>query len=307
MTDTNVAFVGLGAMGLGMAKVLAREGFAVAGFDVDESREAEFAAISGVASDPAAVADASVVVLMVVNAQQCDELLFADNRFGSAGIVGVLRPDAVVLNCVTVPPTFAIATEARIGPERYLDCPVSGGTLRAAEGTISVLASGSAEAFARGEAVLDALASTVYRLGDAVGKGSAMKAVNQLLAGVHIVAAAEAITFGMSQGLEPGEIVSVIGECAGNSWMLQNRGKHIVEGDWTPLSAVEIFVKDLGLVSDISREARFGTPMAAAALQMFLSASGAGYGRDMDAAVAKIYARNARLTLPGDDGTGGTT
>jgi 3-hydroxyisobutyrate dehydrogenase/2-hydroxy-3-oxopropionate reductase len=148
--------------------------------------------------------------------------------------------------------------------------------------------------------VLEAMAGTVYRLGAEAGAGSAMKAVNQLLAGVHIAAAAEAITFGMAQGLDPGQIISVIGDCAGNSWMLQNRGPHIRDGDYAPLSAVEIFVKDLGLVDDIARDARFSAPLTAAALAQFLAASGSGLGAEHDAAVAKVYARNAGLTLPGD-------
>lgn len=300
MEQRRVALVGLGSMGGGMARVLLREGFAVHGFDVDASREADFAAESGAAADPAALADVSAVVLVVVNAAQVEEVLFGDNRFGPEGVMGRLSPDAVVVNCATVAPAFARAVAARAGADRYLDAPVSGGTARAATGELSFLAAGTPEAFRRGAAVMEAMAKTVYRLGDEAGPGSAMKVVNQLLAGVHIVAAAEAITFGMSQGLEPGQIISIIDECAGNSWMLQNRGPHIRDGDYTPLSAVEIFVKDLGLVDDIARETRFSAPLAATALAQFLAASGSGLGRQDDAAVAKVYARNAGLTLPGD-------
>lgn len=301
MTNKTVALVGLGSMGGGMARVLLREGFTVHGFDVDSAREQDFSAESGASADPAALADVSAVVLLVVNAAQVEEVLFGDNRFGPSGIMGRLAPEAVVVNCATVPPSFARATGERVGLDRYLDAPVSGGTARAAEGDLSVLAAGTPTAFQRGGDVLDALARTVYRLGDEPGPGSAMKAVNQLLAGVHIVAAAEAITFGMSQGLEPGQIVDIIGECAGNSWMLQNRGPHIRDGDYTPLSAIEIFVKDLGLVDDIAREARFSAPLAATALHQFLAASGSGLGREDDAAVAKVYARNAGIKLPGDE------
>jgi len=301
MTDKRVALVGLGSMGGGMARVLLRAGFTVHGFDVDRGREQDFAKESGVPADPAALAEVSAVVLLVVNAAQVEEVLFGDGRFGPEGVMGRLPPEAVVVNCATVPPAFARAMGERVGIDRYLDAPVSGGTARAAEGDLSVLAAGSPVAFQRGRDVLEALARTVYRLGEAPGPGSAMKAVNQLLAGVHIVAAAEAITFGMSQGLEPGQIVDIIGESAGNSWMLQNRGPHIRDGDYTPLSAVEIFVKDLGLVDDIARQARFSAPLAAVALHQFLAAAGSGLGREDDAAVAKVYARNAGLTLPGEE------
>jgi len=300
MGNKKLAVVGLGSMGDGMARVLLHEGFIVHGFDVDAAREDAFAADSGAAADPASLADVAAVVLLVVNAQQVEDVLFGANRFGENGIMGRLAPDAAVINCATVPPSFAQAMGARVGAERYVDAPVSGGTARAAAGDLSVLAAATPTAFERADPILDALARTVYRLGDTPGAGSAMKAVNQLLAGVHIAAAAEAITLGLSQGLEPGQIIDVIGECAGNSWMLQNRGPHIRDGDYTPLSAVEIFVKDLGLVDDVAREARFSAPLTAAALHQFLAASGSGLGREDDAAVAKVYARNAGLALPGD-------
>ena len=127
-----------------------------------------------------------------------------------------------------------------------------------------------------------------------------MKVINQLLAGIHIAAAAEAITFGMTQGVDPAKTVEVISKCAGPPWMFENRGPHIAQGDYPPHPAVDIFVKDLGIVSDIARSARFSAPLTATALQQFLAASGAGLGREDDAAVAKIYARNAGLTLPGE-------
>jgi 3-hydroxyisobutyrate dehydrogenase-like beta-hydroxyacid dehydrogenase len=161
------------------------------------------------------------------------------------------------------------------------------------------MASGTPEAFAAARPVLDAAAETVFELGDGAGAGSAMKAVNQLLAGVHIAAMAEALTFGMTQGVEPSKFVEVISQCAGTSWMLENRAPHIVAGDYTPRSAVDIWPKDLGIVLDIARAAKFSAPLTAAALQQFLAASGSGLGREDDAAVAKVYARNAGLRLPG--------
>ncbi len=298
MAKQKVAFIGLGAMGAGMARALVRAGHTVTGFDVDADREAAFAADSGQTADPAAVAEADVVVLMVVNAVQVDGLLNANGRFGEGGISQTRKAGAVIVNMATVSPAFAAGTAEALGEDCYLDAPVSGGTLRAAAGDLAILAAGAGAAFDKAMPTLEAMSSKVYRLGDKAGMGSAMKMVNQLLAGVHIAASAEAITFGMSQGLDPGLIVDVIGECAGNSWILQNRGPHIVDGDYTTRSAVEIFVKDLGLVSDISRDARFSAPMASTALQQFLAASGSGLGLEDDAAVAKVYARNSGVTLP---------
>ena len=162
------------------------------------------------------------------------------------------------------------------------------------------MASGSEAAFAAARPVLDAIAETVFELGGDPGAGSAMKAVNQLLAGVHIAAMAEALTFGITQGVAPAKFLEVISKCAGTSWMLENRAPHIVAGDYTPRSSVDIWPKDLGIVLDIARSARFSAPLTAAALQQFLAASGSGLGREDDAAVVKVYARNAGLTLPGE-------
>ena len=148
---------------------------------------------------------------------------------------------------------------------------------------------------------LDAMAETIFELGDSAGPGSAMKAVNQLLAGVHIAAMGEAMTFGMTQGVDPAKLVEVISQCAGTSWMFENRAPNVVSGDYTPHSAINIWPKDLGIVMDIARGSKFSAPLTAAALQQFLAAAGSGLGGEDDAAVAKVYARNAGLTLPRGD------
>jgi 3-hydroxyisobutyrate dehydrogenase len=175
---------------------------------------------------------------------------------------------------------------------------VSGGAARAATGQLSIMASGAREAFLRARPVLEAVAAKVYRLGDAPGMGSKVKMVNQLLAGVHIAAACEAITFARRLGLDIGKVYEVITAAAGNSWMFENRVPHILEGDYTPRSAVDIFTKDLGIVLDMSRDTRFPTPIAGQAFQMFMMTAAAGMGRDDDASVARLYAEIAGLELP---------
>ena len=145
---------------------------------------------------------------------------------------------------------------------------------------------------------MDAISEKVFELGAEAGAGSAMKVVNQMLAGVHIASMAEAITFGMTQGVAPDEFLEVISQCAGTSWMLENRAPHVIAGDYTPHSAIDIWLKDLGIVLDIAKDAKFGAPLTAAALQQFVAASGSGLGREDDAAVAKVYARNANIELP---------
>lgn len=291
--------VGLGSMGFGMACSLVRAGVETVGLDVAPAREAAFRDKGGAATPrDQAVREADAVVVVVVNAAQADAVLFGEN-----GVAPLMRPGAVVINSPTVSPAYAKATEARLAELGilYLDAPISGGSVRAAEGRLTFMASGTPAAFAAARPALNAMSETVFELGDAAGPGSAMKVINQLLAGVHIAAAAEAITFGMTQGVDPARTVEVISKCAGTSWMFENRGPHIAKGDYTPHSAVEIFVKDLGIVSDIARAARFSAPLAATALQQFLAAAGAGHGGEDDAAVAKVYARNAGLELPGED------
>ena len=176
---------------------------------------------------------------------------------------------------MTVAPDYArnVAKRCAVLGLHFLDAPISGGSVKAAQGKLSVMASGTPEAFKKARPALDAMAETVFELGDSAGTGSAMKAVNQMLAGVHIAAMAEAITFGMTQGIDPETFIKVIPLCAGTSWMLENRAPHIVAGDYTPHSAVDIWPKDLGIVLDAARASKFSAPITAAALQQFLAAS----------------------------------
>jgi len=232
-----------------------------------------------------------------LNAAQTEAVLF-----GPGGWAKNLRKGVAIIACATVAPEFARTCAARCAEMglHYLDAPISGGAAKAALGKLSIMASGTQATFDAAAPALDAMAETIFRLGDEAGSGSAMKAVNQLLAGVHIAAMAEALTFGMTQGVAPAKFVEVISQCAGTSWMLENRAPHIVDGDYTPRSSVDIWPKDLGIVLDIAKSAKFGAPLTAAALQQFLAASGSGHGGEDDAAVAKVYARNAGLKLPGE-------
>lgn len=296
---TSIAVFGLGSMGYGVAQSVLRAGHKVWGFDVVEAQVERFRAQggqTGTAIEAAAALDIAIIV--VLNAAQTEDVLF-----GADGIVPGMRPGAVVISCATVPPDFARAMAARSADHGvlYLDAPISGGSAKAAQGALSVMASGPAESFAAARPALDAMAATVFELGPAPGAGSAMKAVNQLLAGVHIATMAEAITFGISQGVDPAQFVDVISKCAGTSWMLENRAPHIVAGDYTPHSAVNIWLKDLGIVRDIARGAGCAAPLTETALAQFTEAAEAGLGREDDAAVAKVYARKAGLKLPGDD------
>jgi L-threonate 2-dehydrogenase len=283
-----VGIIGLGAMGSGMASTLRRAGYRVFVFDVRREVAESFAAEGGVAcASPAEVAaHCSVLISVVINSAQNEQVLF-----GANGVAPVMKGGDLFVMCSTVDPAWSIATERRLAEKQilYLDAPISGGAARAASGEITMMTSGAPQAYVKAGGILDALAAKVYRLGDAAGAGSKVKIVHQLLAGVHIAAAAEAMALGIREGLDPAALYDVITHAAGNSFMFENRMAHVLSGDYTPLSAVDIFVKDLGLVLDTARNSKFPLPLASTAHQMFLQASSSGYGREDDAAVIKIF------------------
>jgi 3-hydroxyisobutyrate dehydrogenase len=283
-----VGVVGLGSMGLGMARSLARAGHEVHGFDVRPDPLAALRDAGGLpAATPAELGGrVEALVVVVVNAAQTDEVLF-----GPAGAAATLPRGAVVITSATVAPGYAAALGDRLAAAGllHLDAPISGGAAKAATGELSVMASGAPAAFERAGPVLAAVAAKVHRLGDRPGQGSQVKLVNQLLAGVHIAAAAEAMALCLRAGADPRTVYDVICGSAGASWMFQNRVPHILSGDYTPLSAVSIFVKDLGIVLDTARGLTLPLPLAATAHQMFLQAAAAGHAGEDDSAVVKIF------------------
>ncbi len=280
-------------MGLGMANSLHRANIKTYGCDLAEDRLQQFTANGGLEGDLSTISkQLDCLILVVVNAAQTKAII--------ESTAPLMNEGSVVLSCATVSPDFAKQMQSYCEQYNvlYLDSPISGGSVKAAAGQITVLASGSKEAFDKAKPALDAMAEKVFELGDTAGPGSALKVVNQLLAGVHIAATAEAITFGISQGIDAQTTVDVISQCAGTSWMFENRGPHIAQGDYTPHSAVDIFVKDLGIVCDIAADAEFTAPLSNTALAQFNAAAEAGLGGEDDAAVAKVYAKNADLKLP---------
>ncbi|MHA7601757.1 L-threonate dehydrogenase [Alicycliphilus sp. T452] len=293
-SQSTVGLVGLGAMGLGMAQSLRRAGHAPHVFDLRREVAQDFARDGGTACETLAELGArcDVVVSVVVNAAQTESVLFGDD-----GVAAGMRPGSLFVMCSTVDPNWSVALESRLARLGilYLDAPISGGAAKAASGQITMMTAGTPEAYARAGGVLDAMAAKVYRLGDKAGAGSKVKIINQLLAGVHIAAAAEAMALGLREGVDPAALYEVITHSAGNSWMFENRMAHVLAGDYRALSAVDIFVKDLGLVLDVARASKFPLPLSSTAHQMFMQASTAGFAREDDSAVIKIF---PGITLP---------
>jgi 3-hydroxyisobutyrate dehydrogenase len=238
------------------------------------------------ASTAELAATCDVVVSVVVNAAQTESVLF-----GPAGCAAAMKPGSVFVMCSTVEPSWSLALEKRLNDMGllYIDAPISGGAAKAASGQMTMMTAGADAAYALAEPLLNAMAAKVYKLGKQAGAGSKVKIINQLLAGVHIAAAAEAMALGLREGVDPDALYEVITHSAGNSWMFENRMAHVLAADYTPLSAVDIFVKDLGLVLDMARSSKFPLPLSATAHQMFMQASTAGFGREDDSAVIKIF------------------
>lgn len=294
-----VAVIGLGAMGMGAALSCHRAGLATVGCDMRDTARAEFAAAGGgTAATAGAIPDGTdAVLLLVVNAAQTEAALF-----GPEGCVPRLAPGAVIIASATMGPADAkrLAARAEEAGLPYLDAPVSGGAAKAAAGEMTVMASGSQAAFAKARPVLDAVAAKVWELGAEPGIGATVKVVHQLLAGVHIAVAAEAMALGIRAGADPQQLYDVVTSAAGNSWMFENRMARVLTGDDAPRSAVDIFVKDLGLVAEMARGLNHPVPLASQAQQLFTAASALGHGRADDGFVIRVWQALTGINLPGD-------
>ncbi len=290
-SQPSVGLIGLGAMGNGMAQSVRRAGYSSYVFDVRADAAQAFVKDGGTAcASLAELAKSSdVVVSVVVNAAQTESVLFGNS--GTDGCAASMKPGSVFIMCSTVDPNWSVALEARLAVLGilYIDAPISGGAAKAASGQMTMMTAGKPEAYVIAEPILNAMAAKVYKLGDSAGAGSKVKIINQLLAGVHIAAAAEAMALGLREGVDAAALYEVITNSAGNSWMFENRMAHVLAADYTPLSAVDIFVKDLGLVLDMARASKFPLPLSSTAHQMFMQASTAGFAKEDDSAVIKIF------------------
>ncbi|KAL0941304.1 ketose-bisphosphate aldolase class-ii family protein [Colletotrichum truncatum] len=290
---TRVGFIGLGAMGFGMAcNLLKKSQYRVQGHDVYPPSAEKFVAQGGSAgASPREVAKTSdILVCMAANAQQIDDILFHNQT----GALETLPEHATVLLCSTVPPTYHETLSDRIaqkgrGDVLVVDSPVSGGTKRAAEGTLTIFASGTTVALQRADQILHDMSEKLYVIPGGPGAGSKVKMVNQLLVGTHIAAASEAMGLAAKAGLNTREVYNIITNAAGNSWAFENRVPHMLDGDWTPLSALNIFVKDMGIVVSTARTLQFPVPLASTAEQLYISGAAQGFGTDDDAGLVRVF------------------
>jgi 3-hydroxyisobutyrate dehydrogenase len=282
-----IAFFGLGAMGLPMATNLLARGFAVTGFDLNSRALDALESAGGnrarTAAEAASAAD--VLILMVVTAAQAEAVLFDGDALEA------LRADGVVALMATCPPAAVEAIDERVrkAGRRLIDAPVSGGVAGAKTATLTIMAAGPRVTFDAAKPVFDALGDKVFHVGERPGQGAMVKTVNQLLCGVHIAVVAEAFALAAKVGVDLGILLEILSGSAASSWMLKDRGPRMLETNPAVTSAVDIFVKDLGIVLDAGRDTKAALPLAAAAHQMFLATSGRGDGAADDSQVIRSY------------------
>lgn len=282
-----IAFVGLGAMGLPMAHNLVKAGHSVRGYDVNASSLAGFSEMGGQSCDSvcAAARDAEVLMLMVVNADQAEQILFTD------GALTVLSPGAIVMLMATCPQSRVQAMAHRVQEQgfQFVDAPVSGGVVGAQRGALTMMVACGHETYERVSPLLTVLGERVFHVGERPGQGAMVKTINQLLCGVHIAVAAEAFALADKAGIDLTLLLEIMGGSAASSWMLQNRGPRMLQDNPEVASAVDIFVKDLSIVLQTGLDMRSALPIAAAAHQMYLAASGRGDGKQDDSQVIQTY------------------
>ncbi|OMP07890.1 Ketose-bisphosphate aldolase, class-II [Corchorus olitorius] len=289
-TVNRVGFIGLGAMGFGMATHLVKSNFSVTGYDVYKPTLTRFENAGGlIGTSPADVSKGvNVLVIMVTNEAQAEGVLYGD-----LGAVSALPAGASIILCSTVSPAFVAQLDRRLQSEgkdlKLVDAPVSGGVKRASMGELTIMAAGSDEALKSAGLVLSALSEKLYVIKGGCGAGSGVKMVNQLLAGVHIAASAEAMAFGARLGLNTRMLFDIIINSGAASWMFENRVPHMLDNDYTPYSALDIFVKDLGIVARECSTRKVPLHISTVAHQLFLAGSAAGWGRQDDAGVVKVY------------------
>lgn len=287
MALVRLAFVGLGAMGMPMARHLVAAGFQVRGYDIRPESRAALAAAGGETAETVAQAasGAEAILLMVVNGAQAEDVLFTQ------GSLDALAPGATVVLMATCPPQAVaeIAARVRATGRRFIDAPVSGGVVGAEAATLTIMAAAPVEVLAALRPVLDRLGDKVFHVGTEPGQGATVKAVNQLLCGVHIAATAEALSLAEQVGVDLSVVLEILSGSSASSWMLRDRGPRMLEDEPRVTSAVDIFVKDLGIVLEAGRGAKAALPLASLAHQLFLSTSGRGEGARDDSQVIGAY------------------
>ena len=287
---TRIGIIGIGAMGLAMARNLHARGHPLRVRDIAPQAVAEAAALGIEAcATPAALAErCDVVVIVVVDAAQIEGVLF-----GPGGVVhaspAARSQKLAVMVCSTIAAHDTEGFAERLKPYAIdlMDAPISGGPVRAADGSMSMMLACEPALLARHDALLRDLAAKLFFIGPKVGDAARTKLVNNLLAGVNLVAAAEAMALGAQLGLDRQTLFDVISVSSGASWIGQDRMARALAGDYAPRARAVILTKDVTLAVQMADAAGIETKLGDAALSVFKATVAAGLGEQDDAAVVK--------------------
>jgi 3-hydroxyisobutyrate dehydrogenase len=292
---SSVGVIGVGAMGMGIAGRLLHAGFATVARDIDPAREALARAAGArvVPSARAAGSAAEVILVVVVDAPQIEQVLAGDD-----GLLRGLAPGKLVMLCSTIAPEDAQSFAVRIAETgaAVLDAPISGGPARASAGTMSVMLAGAPEALAFAAPVLDAIAGRRFVIGPHPGDAARAKLVNNLMAGIHLMAGAEALALAQRLGLDARQMYELISASSGQSWMFEDRMARALAGDYAPRAQAHVLTKDLTLANAAAAAAGVELPLGAVARELLRATCEGGWRDEDDAAALKYYRR--RFGLP---------
>jgi 3-hydroxyisobutyrate dehydrogenase-like beta-hydroxyacid dehydrogenase len=294
MTLPRVGVIGVGAMGMGVARALLAKGFAVTVRDIVAERQAEACSVGARAAPNAAelARAVDVAIMLVVDAAQTRDVLL-----GAQGLAGA-RSSAAVMMCSTISPDDTEEIARTLPGVDFLDAPISGGPARAHSGTLSMMASGSSAAFARCAPVIEAMAAKCFRVGERPGDGSRMKVVNNMLAAANLAAGCEAMAMASRLGLDLRLVAEVVNASSGGSWIFADRMARALEGDYAPRAAARVLLKDVGLFVGEARKLGLTAPMAECAREIFHDTVERGLAEEDDAAVLKRYAAAWKVRVP---------
>jgi 3-hydroxyisobutyrate dehydrogenase-like beta-hydroxyacid dehydrogenase len=293
---SSVAVIGVGAMGMGIARSLLRHGFTTVARDIDPQREAIARAAGArvVGSAREAGASAQAVAIVVVDSAQIEQVLAGDD-----GLLAALGPGQLVFLCSTISPVDAEAFAARITATGALalDAPISGGPARAEAGTMSIMLAGPDAALQAAAPVLDAIAGRRFVISSRHGDGARAKLVNNLMAGIHLMAGAEALALAARLGLDPRQMSELIGASSGQSWMFDDRMPRALAGDYAPRAQAHVLTKDLTLANEAAGSAGVRLPLGEVARDLLRATCEGGWRDEDDAAALKYYLRRFGATL----------
>ncbi len=281
-----VAVLGLGNMGLGIARNLQEKGFAPVGIDLSDERCKLFEQSGGKAEQDLSVRIAEIDILVVC--------LISDKQIASVFTIARLaemKQGAIIIVTSTVPVAFIEQFAQRCAPYKIevLDSPISGGQAGAEQGILSIFAAGPEAALLRADPVLSAVSKKIYHLGSRAGLGSKYKIAHQLIAGIHIVAAAEAVALARKSGLDLDIFYDIVNNSGGQSWLFGDRAPRMIAQDYQPKSDVNIFIKDLTQALDLAEHSGVKPLLGEKSLEQFQKAAAAGYAAQDDSSVVELY------------------